>query len=166
MLAVHIPAKRAYGPGSASGKSLRPPAWHRRTVRHRPAGSFVRGVRGFDPGDIEGGPECRPELVDALAHPSHPGVSPPAPLFDECSAPRLHPELAMAGSHGGGHSELPGCAPTRGLMSRTRTSNRTVISCRSAAAARNSTNNACSVSHEWRHLRQRAIITFITMLMC
>ena len=41
----------------------------------RPDGAFGHVVGGFDPGNIQVGPEGRPQVVDACAHPLHPEVS-------------------------------------------------------------------------------------------
>ena len=79
------------------------PLRHRTARRQggRPDGTFGTVVGGFDPGDIHVGPEGRPQVVDAVAHPSHPGVSRPGAVGQEVAEPGLHLACpALAGPQG------------------------------------------------------------------
>ena len=75
----------------------------------RPDGTFGHIVGGFDPGDIQVGPERRLQVVDAFAHPSHPDVSRPDALGQDLAEPGLRPACpVLLGLQG-----CPGPCPTR-----------------------------------------------------
>ena len=92
-------------------------------LRHRtarPDGAFDHDVGELDPGDIQGGPEGRPQVVGVLAHPSHPGVSRPDTLGQELTepgpvgeegpleAPGLHPGAGADATTGDETLDVPG----------------------------------------------------------
>ena len=94
MLAVHTPAREAnrskpYVRQVAPTVSMAPA--NRAPNDGRPHGTFGHDVGGLDPGDIQTGPEGRPQEVDAFAHPSHPEITRPDDLGQELAEPGLHP---------------------------------------------------------------------------
>ena len=113
-----------------------------RCATGRPAGWHVRPHCWWArPRGHQRGPEGRPHVVDAFAHPSHPEVSRPDALGQELAEPGV-----CGRSDDGVRDQFPECCPTRVSRSRTRSCSCVIVARSSRMVACCSTTSACRVA--------------------